>query len=160
MQAADPFLSFWIPVISLGVAALAVFVGPMVSWRVAKRQSDTSLKVAYKQIVAPMRQKWIDSLRDRVAEIISTSHWFYVSGMHEVAELHEDEDWDRQQNEVDRKLIFLQNQVELMLNPKEEDHRALVTALKEVVAAAVHRAPEHRISAVPLTTLKASARRS
>jgi hypothetical protein len=136
MASPDPLLSFWVPICSLAVAALAVFVGPLVAWRVAKRQSETSLAVARKQVVAPMRQKWIDNLRDRVAEVISTAHWFYVSGMNEVADLNEDEDWSKEQNQVDRKLIFLLNQVELMLNPKEEDHVALVLALKGVGAAA------------------------
>ena len=136
MQATEPFLSFWVPIGSLAVAALAVFVGPFISWRVAKKQSETALSVARKQVVAPMRQRWIDNLRDRVAEIISTAHWFYVSGMNQVADLNHDDDWEREQAEVDRKLIFLQNQVELMLNPKEEDHVALASALEQVRKAA------------------------
>jgi hypothetical protein len=43
----------------LVVAALAVFVGPVISWYAAKRQLTSSLAVANKQIVAPMRQAWI-----------------------------------------------------------------------------------------------------
>lgn len=125
-------LSFWVPVGSLMVAALAVFIGPFVAWRVARRQSETALKVARKQIVAPMRQKWIDALRDRVSEILSTAHWFYVSGMEHVAKLDDDEDWDNERIKVDRKMLFLLNQVELMLNPKEEDHVSLLGALKQV----------------------------
>jgi hypothetical protein len=132
MSPIDPLLSFWVPVGSLAVAGLAVFVGPLVAWRVAKRHADTSLKVANKQVIAPMRQKWIDALRDRVAEIISTGHWYYVSGMNEVAKLDADEDWDKEKQQVDRKMIFLLNQVELMLNPLEGDHVALIEALKQV----------------------------
>lgn len=60
-----------IPVLSLIVAALAVFVGPIISWRVAKRQIESSSAVANKQIIAPMRQAWINSLRDAMAELAS-----------------------------------------------------------------------------------------
>ena len=45
-----------IPILSLIVAALAVFVGPFISWFVAKSQLASSLEIANKQIIAPMRQ--------------------------------------------------------------------------------------------------------
>jgi len=45
-----------IPVLSLLVAAIAVFVGPLISWSIANRQVQSSLAVANKQIIAPMRQ--------------------------------------------------------------------------------------------------------
>ncbi len=61
-----------IPVLSLIVAALAVFVGPLISWLVAKRQLASSLEVANKQIIAPMRQAWINDLRDLLAELTSS----------------------------------------------------------------------------------------
>jgi uncharacterized Tic20 family protein len=60
-----------IPILSLITAILAVFVGPLISWRITKRQIASSLKAANKQIVAPMRQAWINSLRDMIAEISS-----------------------------------------------------------------------------------------
>lgn len=80
-----------IPILSLVVAALAVFVSPLVSWLVARRQFkntleltqrqiNSSLAVANKQIIAPMRQKWINDLRDLVAELTSDS----LPGSHEV----------------------------------------------------------------------------
>jgi len=62
-----------IPILSLVVAALAVFVGPLVSWFVAKRQVGSSLALTdkqiraslgaatNKQIIAPMRQAWINA---------------------------------------------------------------------------------------------------
>jgi len=64
-----------IPILSLVVAALAVFVGPAISLRIAKRQIRASsalannqlrsaLDAGNKQITAPMRQAWINSLRD------------------------------------------------------------------------------------------------
>jgi hypothetical protein len=81
MTIPDPLMTFWVPVCSLIVAAVAVFVGPLISLRVAKRQTETALAVAQKQVIAPMRQKWIDSLRDRVAEFVSVAAWFYRKSM-------------------------------------------------------------------------------
>lgn len=43
-----------IPILSLITAILAVFVGPLISWRITKRQIASSLKAANKQIVASM----------------------------------------------------------------------------------------------------------
>src|SRR5436305_573815 len=44
-----------IPILSLSVALLAVFFGPLLAWYSACRQMSTSLAVANKQIIAPMR---------------------------------------------------------------------------------------------------------
>ena len=110
MQPSDPTLAFWLPICSLIIAALAIVVAPSVSWRVARRQTETSLAVAQKQVIAPMRQKWIDLLRDRVAEIISTAHWFYVAGADDAATapdgMDADDHMDEQSQKVERKLIF------------------------------------------------------
>ncbi|MQA37840.1 hypothetical protein [Rugamonas aquatica] len=137
MQPTDPALAFWLPICSLIVAALAIVVAPFVSWQVAKRQAKTSLIVAQKQVIAPMRQKWIDSLRDRVAEFLSTAHWYYVAGGDQVIPSPDDEDKfeeheSLQIQQVDRKMVFMLNQIDMMLNPKEADHIALMDALNRV----------------------------
>ncbi|MBC8352752.1 MAG: hypothetical protein H8E66_12225 [Planctomycetes bacterium] len=115
-------MEVYIPIGSLIIAALALIVGPYVSWHVAKHQADTSLRVANKQIISPIRHTWIDTLRNRVAEIISEAHWYYVAG---------EED---QFSATDKKLVFLRRQVELMLNPAESDHQELNQRLDAVVA--------------------------
>jgi hypothetical protein len=110
-----------IPVLSLIVAALAVFVGPIISWLIAKRQikasSDlaaeqihTTLASANKQIVAPMRQAWINSLRDLLAEFLSSAHHYFVAGFD-----------DREDTEYQR-IALLRHKIGLMLNPNEQDH--------------------------------------
>jgi hypothetical protein len=53
-----------VPVLSLLVALLAVFVGPLVQMRIARRQIRASIEVANKQITASMRQAWVTNLRD------------------------------------------------------------------------------------------------
>lgn len=136
----DPVLAYWLPICSLLVAGLAIVVTPLVNWIVSKRQMQTALAVAQKQVIAPMRQKWIDALRDRVAEIISTTHWYYVAGADQSTILSEEADADEQaaaQSQlVERKVIFLLNQVDLMLNPKEIDHIELLAALNQLRNAA------------------------
>jgi len=114
----------FIPILSLLVALLAVFVGPAISLRIAKQQlrasSDlannqirSALEASSKQITAPMRQAWINSLRDLLAELTSSALHYYVAGFEE----RTDKEYQR--------LTFLQSKVGLMLNPNEEDHQRL-----------------------------------
>ena len=112
-----------IPILSLVVASLAVFVGPMNAFRLAKRQIRSSLETANKQITAPMRQAWINSLRDLLAELASNALHYYVAGFE-----------DRKDEEYQR-LTLLEHKVQLMLNPKEEDHKKLEQLVRKMMAA-------------------------
>jgi len=124
--------SQWLPILSLCVALLAVFVGPFISYIVSKHQSETSLHVANKQIIAPMRQAWIELLRNRVAEILSASLWYYVSGQDEnIISGENDEENNIESQKLERKLLFITSQIELMLNPNEDDHIELLKSLKK-----------------------------
>ena len=120
-----------IPTLSLIVAALAVFVGPIISWSIAQRQirassalaSDqirSSLEASNKQIIAPMRQTWINNLRDLLAELTSSALHYYVAGFE-----------DRTEEEYQR-VSLLESKVRLMLNAKEDDHQRLETLIVSV----------------------------
>lgn len=126
-------LSEWLPFVSLAVALLAVVVGPWVTWRVTKYQSDVSLRLANKQIIAPMRQAWINRLREATADLLSIAWWYYVSG--QAGEEPEDND-HAAGIKVERRLRFLLQEIDLMLNPVEDDHRALYHELDQVIGAA------------------------
>ncbi len=132
----------YLPFISLIIAAFAVIVGPFVSYKVAKSQQDNSIKLANKQVIAPMRQQWINNLREQTSEFLSLSLWFYVSEMHDDNINHEAKDEeierDNQNLKTDRKLSFLLMKIELMLNPLEEDHTALVGHLSKCKDTAFH----------------------
>lgn len=121
-----------IPTLSLIVAALAVFVGPIISWNIAKRQIrassklareqiDSSLLVSNKQIIAPMRQAWINNLRDLLAELSSSALHYYVSGFE-----------DRTDEEYQR-VTLLESKVKLMLNAKEDDHKRLEELIRKMI---------------------------
>ena len=102
-----------IPTLSLIVAALAVLFGPLISLWIAKRQIASSAEVTNKQITAPMRQAWINTLRDLVAELTGDTLHYFTAG-------HESEGYKNFQ-----RLTFLESKIQLMLNPNEADHQRL-----------------------------------
>lgn len=129
-----------ISILSLVVAALAVFVGPVLGWLVAKQQLRSaadlsasqvraSLDAANKQIVAPMRQAWINSLRDLLAELSANSLHYYLSGYE-----------DRTEDEY-RRIGILEERIRLMLNPREEDHVRLEKLVRKLVVGIQSAAP-------------------
>lgn len=111
-----------IPILSLVVAILAVLVGPIISWKVAKRHVASSLKIANKQIVAPMRQAWINSLRDLIAEISSSALHYYQAG------------YEDRKDEEYKRMTELEGKISLMLNFKEDDHKKLHDLISKMLA--------------------------
>lgn len=103
-----------VPVLSLWVALLAVFVGPYISWKVANSQAKISLQIANKQITGPMRQAWINTLRDIVSDLLGKSAHYWAAGFED----REDEEF--------RYITELLSRLELQINPSEEDHAWLV----------------------------------
>jgi len=111
-----------IPILSLIIAALAIFVGPFISLYVAKRQVRSSLEVANRQITSPMRQVWINALRDLLSELCSSAHHYFVAGYE-----------DRADSEYQR-LTHLESKIQLMLKAKEDDHIQLEKLIREMVS--------------------------
>ncbi len=101
-------------------ALCAVLLGPLVSVWAAERQSRVA-------VLSANRQAWINSLRDLIAECMSTGALIQLA------------DWStRPQSEFEEKierLSFLTSKIRLMLNPKEEDHQRLADLLGEVMKA-------------------------
>ena len=112
-----------LPVLSLVVAGIAVFVGPCISWLVAKRQIENTLKISNKQVVAPIRQNWINELRVLLAELTGKSSHYWASGYE-----------DREDSEY-RHITELESKLALYINANEDDHIALLKVAKEMVAA-------------------------
>ena len=106
-------MNTWISILSLIVAVLAVVVAPWVSLTIAKRQMRTSLETADKHITAPMRQAWINKLRELLAEFTSRSMRYHVAG------------FEGESNEKNMRLLFVLDHIRLMLNPNEDDHQRL-----------------------------------
>jgi hypothetical protein len=118
----DPQL---ISVISLAIAALAVVVGPLITLYISKNQSKATLQLAKQQLLGPMRQAWINELRELVVEVTSNSLHYWSTGTYENLE-----------NEEYNRIIHIQHKVRLMINPAEEDHTKLFKEIESMVNAA------------------------
>ncbi len=81
------------------------------------------MQTANKQIVAPMRQKWINSLRDLIAEISSSALHYFTAGYE-----------DRQDDEYKR-MTELEGKISLMLNFEEDDHKRLHDLIRRMLEA-------------------------
>jgi len=112
-----------IPILSLVVAALAVFFGPIVTYLVAKEKNTTSIQVSNKQIIAPIRQEWINSLRELIADISGKCAHYWSSGFE-----------DRNDDEY-RHITELVYKLQLYINPNEEDHSTLLKNVREMTSA-------------------------
>jgi hypothetical protein len=132
-----------IPVLSLVIAALAVFFGPLaqlciarrqirVTSRLAEQQMQNATAVARRQIVAPIRQRWIDDLRGHVADLVSKAqtHWIYQTDT----------------ETAHRNLLFAVNKIELMLNPHESDHQELKAELNRLIEVVLRRKEERTLA--------------
>ncbi len=108
-----------ISVLSLVVAIFAVFVGPLISLKISKKQIESAQKTAKLQTLGPMRQVWINSLRDMIADITSRCLHYWQTGTYQDLE-----------NVEYGEINHIRHKLELMLNPKEEKHRNLITAIK------------------------------
>ena len=129
--------------LSLIVAVLAVVVGPYVSLTIARRQIRASLEASNKKITAPMRQDWINKLRELLAELTSIAQHYYVAGFE-----------DRTDEEYQR-LTLLQAHILLMLNSNEEDHQRLAKLTRRIVTelekAKIAEFPDHLVEMVILS---------
>jgi hypothetical protein len=107
------------PALTSAITALvAVIVSPIVSIYVAKRQIRAA-------VVSANRQKWVDQLRNRIAELIAALRFLNLRRDGSVT-LTQDEWIERFQH-----VLQLSSMVVVLLNPQEEDHKALHAALQE-----------------------------
>ena len=122
-----------LPVLSLVIAALAVFFGPIIQLSIAKKQIRAS-------VLSANRQRWIDTLREQLAEFINTTSELKALSYMSVGG----------QALVDKtaKMQLLRTKISLMLNPLETDHQQLLTLI-EVAATSVTKSGEEDKMDVP-----------
>jgi len=86
--------------------------------RLGRKQIELSRRIASRQIVAPMRQAWINSFREKLAEFTgSASHyWNMRQVMVGTLQLTDEEQI---------KLSHLEYEIELFINPNESAHTEL-----------------------------------
>ena len=130
----------WLPVATLVVASVAAVAGPSIALvmgfvtrnsalRIAREQTSTAIASVQSQIhanvVSSNRQKWVDSLRDELAEFLAERDLL-------TAKLN---DIDRDAASVRQssaRLTRLFHQLQLRLNPNEEDHRRILELADEL----------------------------
>jgi hypothetical protein len=118
--------------VSACTALVASIVGPLVTLAVARRQFNAS-------VLSANRQKWIEELRDMLAELIS----LLVAAV--VIKSQWQDKWDHARGAfkaepglIDKfqRMVLAQAKINLLLNPTDADHQKLVhtidTALKRL----------------------------
>jgi len=113
-----------IPVLSLVVALLAVFFGPLISLLINRRQIHLSRAVANKQIIAPMRQAWINRLREMIGKLCTE---IFLYGHYPVA--------SRNPQPTVKEILHLHEEIKLTLNPSEQSHKDLEIAISDMISA-------------------------
>lgn len=103
-------MTLWISIISTATALVAVIVGPIMSYIIAKRQISAST-------VTMSRQQWINTLRNAIADFSAKASMTYCLAK------------NRQANEQSfqriEEMVQLNYKIELLINPHEEDHAEL-----------------------------------
>lgn len=127
-------------IIAAATALVAVVVGPLVTIRASKTQ-----------MLGPMRQAWINSLRETVAEYSARIH----AGQPQPAALLSPDDSVRHAAEIARaehvqSTYQLQAKITLLINPNESEHQELVRLAKNAYEAYV----SGRDTEVPLAALQ------
>jgi hypothetical protein len=121
-----------ISLISACTALVASVVGPLVTLSVARRQFNAN-------VLSANRQKWIEALRDLLAELIS----LLVAAL--VVKSRLKEKWDKGLGAIAadpemlaklERIVLVQWKVRLLINPTEADHqqlyRTIETALERI----------------------------
>ena len=120
-----------VSLVSASTALVASIVGPFITLTVARRQYNA-------QVISASRQKWIETLRDTLAELIAL-----LRGALVVKSRWKDK-WDRGRGPLDvepamlekfEHIVLSQSKIHLLLNPTDPDHQLLY----ETIATAISR---------------------
>jgi hypothetical protein len=119
----DPLL---ISVISACTALVASIAGPIVTLTVARRQFNAT-------VLSANRQKWIETLRDMLAELTA----LLVAAL--VIKQNWKNKWDKGRGAINadpalleklERIVLAQSKIRLLLNPTEADHQRLSQAIE------------------------------
>lgn len=136
------FVSAFPPEWVAAVTALfAVFLSPLVSYWIARRQINA-------QVISVNRQEWINTLRDYVAEFLNLTA--FLKGLEPVPPVtpsmlggsvdeREEAQLVRESNAIEserlERIHLALAKINLLLNPKEKDHQDLVKLLNDSLSA-------------------------
>jgi DNA repair exonuclease SbcCD ATPase subunit len=103
------------------------------------RQIDAQLKIAARQsrasVVSASRQRWIDAIRDDVAEFLSLEDAYKTLQARLDPAAEKPETVMADEEALTRRRVLLRKRIELRLNPAKEHHQALLHALDMLMSA-------------------------
>jgi hypothetical protein len=119
------------PFLSTVTALIAVTVGPIVTLCVAKKQIAASRATADLQaranVLSKSRQEWINTLRNEIAGFMSLSGHALPTIMANITSVGDT-------LTLTKEIRLHLAKVKLLINPKEDDHVALVKRMEATVA--------------------------
>src|SRR4030095_11839811 len=119
-----------IGLVSAGTALVATILGPLVTLAVARRQFSAT-------VLSANRQKWIETLRDMLAELISQMVAVLVVRAGWKGK------WDKGLGAIAvdptllsklERIVLVQWKIRLLLNPTETDHQELYRSIEAAFA--------------------------
>lgn len=117
-----------IQLLSVVVALTAVIVGPLISLHVVKKQIESSKAVADLQaranVLSKNRQDWINTLRIEIAGFISSVTMVLPMLLTQKDSL--------EMHKLLSQLELHFAKTKLLINPKEDDHTALISKMENV----------------------------
>ncbi len=116
----------WISLISAITALTAVIVGPLVAWKVAKKQIQAS-------VVSENRQKWIDALRENISDFQTKAKIAVVEDRLANDPNNESVANAESHDLAMKGMTLVINRVVLLINPNEADHSKLLTRMHELL---------------------------
>jgi hypothetical protein len=131
-----PWLSM---AVALGAAA-ATWRGVAMQKENVRRQIDAQLLIAARQsrasVVSASRQRWIDAIRDDVAEFLSTEDAVKALALGGIRTLAGTDAMIADEEALTRRRVLLRKRIELRLNSAKEHHVALLHAIDLHMASA------------------------
>lgn len=122
-----------ISMISAGIALLAaggswgaVFVNRRNATEAIRTQINTGARTSRATVVSANRQRWIDAVREDVAEFIAVRAQLRVLEKAGSMERSGQDALLKEERELRTKLIMLRARVEMRLNPDEDEHEKLL----------------------------------
>lgn len=141
----------WVEIINKGtlafVAVIAMIVGPVLQWRIAKRQTELQKSIAERQAelqrtiaqrtaadnVSAKRQNWIDELRKDMSEFLTVMA--RLNELRRPTKGISKEDVAKNLEDMatyNFRATELGIRIRLRLNPNEEEHNKLVWLIREL----------------------------
>ena len=115
------------------VAIVAIIVSPIVSLKVANSHIAASEKINRRQIIAPMRQAWLNDLRIKISELLHLLDRLYVflHGNKELHNIYNKLKWEFVPSDADRRIELLNYEIYLLLYSDGGDHNNITELINK-----------------------------